>query len=195
MIAAFDDNEMISGKHSDKKTHLDIASTLNAQPNYSFFESLYLEYHSYISAKAAWLVTNLYPPTGIHADDIVQETFAEAWRSIDKLLDHQHIRGWLLLTMRNKAMKLRDKEAKQIKTIKAIKEMPQEENAGEPPLLDFLEELCATDREALTLFYIDGMSTREMSEALKINEAAARKRLSRARKNLEILAKEKNILM
>ncbi|MFC1526982.1 RNA polymerase sigma factor [Candidatus Latescibacterota bacterium] len=41
-------------------------------------------------------------------------------------------------------------------------------------------------REALALYYLDGLSTAEMARLLNITEAAVRQRVSRARRQLQV---------
>ena len=43
------------------------------------------------------------------AEDIVQETFLEAYRKADILIDHPNVMGWLYTTVKNKMMKMGSK--------------------------------------------------------------------------------------
>jgi RNA polymerase sigma-70 factor (ECF subfamily) len=159
------------------------------------YEALYKEYYTYIREKADWYVTDICPKSEITADDLAQETFLAAWRAMDKLIDHPNLLGWLLVTMKNKALHLRRDLTQSLEAVKVMIEIMKDNiRAGSARPLDIMSELSEIDAQVLRLFYLSEFSTREISKMLGITENAARARLHKARVRLRILLKKKKLL-
>ena len=75
--------------------------------NREFFEELYRSEYDNIKRYVRRMVTD---DNGI--EDIVQETFVEAYRKIAYLRTHPNIPGWLRVTAKNKIMKWEEKQKK-----------------------------------------------------------------------------------
>ncbi len=136
-----------------------------------------------------------YGATGRHdlVDDIVQDTFVTAWRTIDRLRDGNSLRSWLYGIARNLGLKAHRS---------ARRTPPLEVDVGLPSALDTIVErerdfevatalarLPRRYREPLVLFYYEHCSVREVATALAVEEGAAMQRLSRGRRKLgEVLA-------
>jgi RNA polymerase sigma factor (sigma-70 family) len=125
------------------------------------------------------------------AEDIAQETFITAWLSIDQLRDPSRVRPWLCGIARN-----RSKNALRRGNREVVAEGIEIESEGSAlsELVDreacravgeALAALPANDREALVLYYWGEQSIADVAAGLAITEAAAQKRISRARKQLE----------
>jgi RNA polymerase sigma-70 factor (ECF subfamily) len=126
------------------------------------------------------------------ADDIVNEVFAVAWQRLDDLPD-DHRRAWLRTTARNVVRN----NARGERRLHAVTErasrltpLPVEE----PPdtdsrlqltlVLDALATLRQQDRELLLMLALEDLTLEEIAAILGISEAAAKVRVSRARRRL-----------
>lgn len=126
------------------------------------------------------------------AFDIVQETFCEAWRSIEQLRNHPEVRGWLVDTAKNKMLHTQRDINKQNAILCVLKKTRSgDEFYYDEELTDFLSELKPEDADVLSLFYKKQMSVAEIAETLDIRETAVKMRLSRARNRLANAVKEK----
>src|SRR5579863_3764314 len=127
-----------------------------------------------------------YGVTGDRAlsEDVAQETFVAAWRSIGTLRDSSKLRSWLRGIARNIAYKAQRKRVhthtEQLGEHAAADDLPSDAIAKEEArIVDAaLAGMPATYREVLVLHYWEGLPARRIAEALDISEAAATQRLS-----------------
>ena len=128
-----------------------------------------------------------YGVTGDRAlsEDIAQETFVAAWRSLSTLRDPSRLKEWLRGIARNLAHKARRKVAtvEELGDLVAADDLARNAIAKDEARLTWaaLRELPERYREALVLYYWEDQSARQLAEALGITEAAAMQRLSRGR--------------
>jgi RNA polymerase sigma factor (sigma-70 family) len=131
------------------------------------------------------------------AEDAVAETFAVAWRRVDRLPDPDVALPWLLATARRvlanqhrgagRRYRLGLRLGGEPKDLPAI-------HAVESPALDALSRMRREDQELLRLLVWDGLSQAEAGEVLGISANAVGIRLSRARKRFgEELASVKGL--
>ncbi|NIR02113.1 MAG: sigma-70 family RNA polymerase sigma factor, partial [Gemmatimonadales bacterium] len=129
---------------------------------------------------------------GLTAEDLVQETFVRGIRDLWQLRDETRFRPWLTRVAVNVCrMHLRRRLGR-----------PQEDVLPDDPgaccqaqrssegSVDALLTLPASHRRILALYYGEGLSHRELSEALSLSASAVKSRLHRARERLrkEMLA-------
>jgi RNA polymerase sigma factor (sigma-70 family) len=127
------------------------------------------------------------------AADLTQETFLAVWKRPDKAARAHSLEAWLCgialrmarsLRRRKKARHARENpttlqpESPPSADAETIQHLDQEE------LLAGLQALPAEYRQPLLLFALEGLSHREVSEALRISETCARWRVSEARRRL-----------
>jgi RNA polymerase sigma-70 factor (ECF subfamily) len=117
------------------------------------------------------------------AEDLVQETFARAWKARDQLQDLGAARPWLYRILRNEHARLFERKGLAI----------AEEELSELPIADGLdlERDCAVReqvamlapqyREPLLMQVLGGFSCAEIGAQMGIGEAAVMQRLTRAR--------------
>ena len=137
------------------------------------------------------------------AEDVLQETFLNAFNAIDRFEGRSSLSTWLYRIASNAAlMRLRKKEPDQVSV-----DEPVESDDGElipRQLFDFcclpendllqaearvemrraIEELNPTLRSVFVLRDIEGLSTQEAAEALDLSISAVKSRLMRARLKL-----------
>lgn len=127
------------------------------------------------------------------AEDAVQEAICAAFARRDTLRDPARFRPWVLRILVNQCYDICRKRRPTVDLSDVADYLPA---AGEDPtervtLWQAVLSLSDDLRAAVTLFYYDGLSIREISGVLGISEAAVKTRLSRARARLRQLLDEK----
>ncbi|MBU2918700.1 sigma-70 family RNA polymerase sigma factor [Psychrosphaera sp. F3M07] len=133
-----------------------------------------------------------------HSEDIAQETFIEAWKSLDSLKEPAKLKSWLCGILRFKVSRYRRKENTQpIKNASEFEEHNVEENHFQPMddlaireqeqnlLWKTLDQMDDTYREPLILFYREQQSVERVATELDLSLDTTKQRLSRGRKLLK----------
>lgn len=126
------------------------------------------------------------------AEDLVQETFLQAWKSIDRFEHGTNLRAWLYKIMLNTHSNLRRKS--KIKVV-ATEDLIAETIAYDPPapqgvtdeeVLAELEKLPRDFLIPVVLVDIEGLAYKELSDVLGIPIGTVMSRLHRGRKLLRM---------
>ncbi len=122
-------------------------------------------------------------------EDVVQESFLKAYRSLDTLRDVRHFGSWLGAIVRNACVNVI--RAQQVRNAAAAEAA---DNATVSPAIEQeevrrlvrarLDDLDEASREVLLLHYFAGRSTREIAGVLNLSRDAVKKRMQRARETL-----------
>jgi len=128
------------------------------------------------------------------ADDAVQETLLAAHAGFEDFRSDGSLRAWLFGIARRRCARVKERRG----TVKSGSDGADERTADDllevrrraERARDLLERVRPTEREALLLRYEGELSFREVGEAVGIDEATARKRVSRALARLRELVKE-----
>jgi len=128
-------------------------------------------------------------PQSADLDDVVQDTFVQAYCKLDTLRDARRFTGWLLTIARTQCSRLLRARKPTTSLEDAESELraePASIETGERAALvqQELLRLMPEQREVLALYYFAQKSTREIGRVLEISPAAVRKRLERARNAL-----------
>jgi RNA polymerase sigma-70 factor, ECF subfamily len=129
------------------------------------------------------------------ADDAVQDTFVAAHGAFDGFRREGSLRAWLFGIARRRCARALER--------RGSRPLPAPDS-GHAPAADelyearrraeaaraLLAEVRPSEREALLLRYVGELSFREVAEACGIDEAAARKRVSRALARMRELSEE-----
>jgi RNA polymerase sigma factor (sigma-70 family) len=123
------------------------------------------------------------------SEDVAQETFIAAWRQLDRLRDAVKLRSWLCGIARNLARKARRRSDRETglegELVAAGTPFTAVADAeAERVVREALARVPETYREVLVLFYGEGLTTREIADALELSEGAVQQRLSRGRQYL-----------
>ncbi len=120
------------------------------------------------------------------ADEATQETLLRAHRGMASYRGEGSVKAWLCGIARHvcaHALETRRRGRQLLEVVPAPGEADEGELARRQHarmLRDALSRLKPTEREALVLRYVADLSHREIASACNIDEAAARKRISRA---------------
>ncbi|SFC22368.1 sigma-70 family RNA polymerase sigma factor [Pseudoalteromonas denitrificans] len=170
---------MFGNKKSDRQVILDMA---DKQKRY---EALVQTYHSELYRFACWLCRD--PSI---AEDVLQETFLRAWRSLDSLLDQKAAKSWLITILRRE--NARRFERKQFDysdveqdTLVDTTTDSLEQNMEQTNLQRQIMKLPDEYREPLLLQIVMGCSGEEISTILELNKNTVMTRLFRARNQLK----------
>jgi len=137
------------------------------------------------------------------AEDVLQETFLSAFKSIDHFEARSSLSTWLYRIATNAAlMRLRRKEPEQISVDEPIEQddgdlvprqffdfccLPEEDllrDEARDEMKRAVDELPMTLRSVFILRDIEGLSTEETADMLNLSESAVKSRLMRARLKL-----------
>lgn len=140
------------------------------------------------------------------AEDVTQETLIDAYHALSSWRREGSVRSWLLCIARRKCARLIEKRVRRTAKLRLVHDADRSvssDDLTEKQLLlrqralaarEALEAIRPSEREALIMRYGAGLSFREVGEACGIEEAAARKRVSRAiatlRENLQSLQEQ-----
>jgi len=122
------------------------------------------------------------------AEDIVQETLLAAHDSFADFRGDGPIRAWLFAIARRKCARHLERRVRRDSRLRLVHDSSRGEAADElvarrqraDHARAALDAIRPSEREALLLRYVAELSFREIGSALSIDEAAARKRVSRA---------------
>ena len=155
------------------------------------YEALVKAFHADIYRYAYWLVKDQSV-----AEDIVQETFLRAWRSLDALNDEKAAKSWLITILRRE--NARRFERKQFDTVDiddvSIHDDTQQADGDlkDRELQRLLGGLSVEYREPLILQLIFGFSGEEIANQLGLNKNTVMTRLFRARNQLKEALEKQN---
>lgn len=132
------------------------------------------------------------------SEDVAQDTFVAAWRSLDDLRETSKLRSWLCGIARNLRLKALRRVGREVPgEVEIQAALHGVENTSQSPLDAALDKeaqqlvwmaLAAvpeTYREPLVLFYREDKSTQQVAEILGLSDNAVQQRLSRGRQHLK----------
>lgn len=147
------------------------------------FTRLVREYSADLYRYAYWLCRK--PSL---AEDLVQETFARAWRSLDSLRDGGAARAWLATTLRREHARIYERqrpEGNEDGLDFVASHHVEVDNRPEAwALRRALQQLAEEYREPLVLQVIGGFSCEEIGAMLGLTPQAVMTRVFRARRQL-----------
>ena len=116
------------------------------------------------------------------AEDIFQETFAQALCHLHRLESVHSVRAWLISIARN--LFLNELRKKRIKSFENLQDYPAESETKENPQLErmhmAIDRLSAEHQEVLLLKWHDELSYKEIAQILKVPVGTVRSRLHHA---------------
>ncbi|WP_440056746.1 sigma-70 family RNA polymerase sigma factor (plasmid) [Pseudoalteromonas sp. T1lg65] len=160
-----------------------------------YYESLVHAYHGELYKFAFWLSGD-----ASVAEDLVQETFLRAWRSLDSLQDQNAAKPWLITILRRE--NARRFERKQFDyadveqdTLQDTVTQSLEDSVEQIVVQKHIAQLEPEYREPLLLQVVLGCSGEEIADILELNKNTVMTRLYRARHQLkDALSKGQEVL-
>ena len=161
------------------------------------YEQLVKHYHADVYRYGYWLCKD-----ADIAQDLVQETFLRAWKSLDSLLDANAAKAWLITILRRE--NARRFERKQFAfdddteqdSLPDNEQTSAEQNIDNAKLREHLAALPEEYREPLVLQALGGFSSDDIANLLQLNVNTVNTRLFRARKllrnSLELLGEPRH---
>jgi RNA polymerase sigma-70 factor (ECF subfamily) len=147
------------------------------------FERLVLEHGAALYRSARWLCGD--PQV---AEDLVQETFARAWRAFDALRETRAARAWLFVTLRREHARLHERQRPQGDGTPLESILSPHPGLDDRPeawaLRRALSALAVEYRDPLLLQVLGGFSCDEIGVALELSPQTVATRLFRARRRL-----------
>ena len=146
-----------------------------------------MDFETLVRTEEGWLTRRLSSALGgdTHAaEDLRQEAFVRAWRSLPRDLDAGRQRAWLRRTAANLAIdELRRRGRRPTATLEAADAIAAASAAQEPDAArEALQQLSANERLLLLLRFSAGLRHAEIAQLLDSSEEAVRKRVARARR-------------
>ena len=124
------------------------------------------------------------------AEDLVQETFLRAWRSLDTLRDDKAAKAWLITILRREHARSYERPGLQIDPRVEPDDLiaePSGTTAETLALHRAIARLSREYRESLLLQVLGGYSCEEIAELLGLSPGAVMSRLFRARRKLRAI--------
>ena len=134
------------------------------------------------------------------AEDVSQEAFLKAYRSLDTLQDSRKFGFWIGMITRNLARALYARRKREVEVLEQKKaQVTHKSDTAYEDMRELLDQQINTldpiPREVLMLHYFSGYSTTEIAKSMNVSQAAVLKRLQRAREALGAkLIRELNII-
>lgn len=130
------------------------------------------------------------------ADDIAQDTFMKAYIALDSFKDEKKFKAWIFKIAYNSFLNAFNRS----KTYVAMEEIKDSEVANEDTASPFkyeelykaLDCLSPSEKTSILLYYMEGYSTKEISQITEDSEASVRKQLSRGRIHLKNILLDQN---
>lgn len=126
-------------------------------------------------------------------NEVVQETIIETFKNLKKLRKVEYFKTWIIKILINKCNQLYKKRKRNNFFIKYdeknMNNLKVENNSEEViEKLDFeilIQSLNYEERTSLTLYYLENLTTKEISKILKKPDSTIRNQISRSRKKLK----------
>ncbi|MCH7817375.1 MAG: sigma-70 family RNA polymerase sigma factor [Proteobacteria bacterium] len=149
------------------------------------YESLVADLYQDVYRYAFWLCRR--QPL---AEDLVQETFLRAWRSLDSLQNDKAAKAWLFTILRRENARLYERYRPELVDIEGQSIAESDENEPDSKmdrelLHNAINRLDSDYREPLLLQVIGGFSGKEIAAILNLNNNTVMTRLFRARGKLK----------
>lgn len=130
--------------------------------------------------KTAWAMLE----NDADAADAIQETILACYEKIGQLKSDNYFRTWLMRILINQCKDLLRKRNRVQLSEEPVEIAVTDEAYEKAEWKEVLRGLDEKYRVVVLLYYIEGLSTVEISKILHVSESAVRSRLSRARKQL-----------
>jgi len=146
------------------------------------YDALVTVYSTDLFRYAVWLCRNR-----TMAEDLVQETFLRAWKSLHSLRDDKAAKTWLFTILRRENARQYERYSPGFVDdydFDGVADEGSEEDEQVMQLRESMKMLADEYREPLTLQVVGGYSSKEIAEILDLTPGTVNTRVFRARKQL-----------
>ena len=116
-------------------------------------------------------------------EDAAQNAVLKAYTHLDKLKERRYFKTWMIRILKNECMNY-TRSNRRVVPLTAYTDVGYDMEVPDLDLNRAFDTLNADERLAITLFYFEGYSTREIAKICEVSEGTVRSRLSRAREAL-----------
>jgi len=173
---------------SDKGNKNPDGQVLDDMTNKQRKYDLLIEAHSQDLYKyALWLCKNKEM-----AEDVMQETYLRAWKSLDSLREPKAAKGWLFTIFRREHARQFERKQLPYQDVEVMdvivdQKVGYDDSAEAFALRNALKKLAQDYREPLEMQVLGGFSCQEIADILNLSPNAVMTRLFRARKKMREL--------
>ena len=126
------------------------------------------------------------------AEDVMQEAFLRAWKSLDSLREAKAAKGWLFTIFRREHARQFERKQFQYQEVESMdtiegNQLGYDDSPEAFALRKALKSLPDDYSEPLELQVLGGFSCEEIAELLKLSPSAVMTRLFRARKKMRVI--------
>ena len=122
-------------------------------------------------------------------EDAVQEGILKAYKKRNTLKNKAYFQTWLVRIVINECYKTRRQQKSNV-ALETVENIPLAEGENYTDLYQAISLLPPKIRLAVVLYYVEGYSTLEIKEILKIPQGTVKSRLAKGRKSLKTYLKE-----
>lgn len=115
------------------------------------------------------------------AADAIQDAIIQAYEKLDSLRKAEYFNTWLYKILLNECNKILNKNKNLVEFDAHLHAGKEENMSRDMELREALNHLNPTYKTAFTLYYIQGLTTKEISEFLNEPEGTIKSRLSRGK--------------
>lgn len=122
-------------------------------------------------------------------EDAVQEGILKAYKKRNTLKNKAYFQTWLVRIVINECYKTRRQQKSNV-ALETVENIPLAEGENYTDLYQAISLLPPKIRLVVVLYYVEGYSTLEIKEILKIPQGTVKSRLAKGRKSLKTYLKE-----
>lgn len=116
--------------------------------------------------------------------DAIQEAIVKAFSNLHTLRQDSYVKTWLIRILINECYAIQRREKRVLSFGVYADQMTNASTTDYTDLYEAIRTLPPKSRICITLYYLEGYSTKETAKLLGITEGAVKKRLARARAKL-----------
>lgn len=116
-------------------------------------------------------------------EDAAQNAVIKAYTNLDKLKERRYFKTWMIRILKNECLNYA-RSQRPVDDLDACADAGYEMTVPDMDLNRAFDALSDDERLAITLYYYEGYTTREIAKICEVTDGAIRSRLSRARETL-----------
>ena len=116
-------------------------------------------------------------------EDAAQNAVLKAYTNLDTLKERRYFRTWLIRILKNECMNY-TRSNRRVVPLAAYTDVGYDMEVPDLDLNRAFDALSKDERLAITLYYYEGYTTREIAKICEVSDGTVRSRLSRAREAL-----------